>query len=215
MIMKNTIKLECKFCSKTCKNKNSLAQHQIRCPQNPDKLPPTLPQNPTTSWNKGLTKETDERVRKYGKNISKALTGRKGTPRTDEEKEHLRKIALERGLGGFNMRNKGILYNGIRLDSSYEVVVAESLDLHQIKWERPKRFSYYIGDKKRYYTPDFYLPEYDVYLDPKNDFLINNVNPSLGITDKEKIERVMSRHNIRILILDKNNLEWEKIKLII
>lgn len=213
--MKDSVKLKCGFCLKVCKNKNSLAQHQIRCSKNPDKLPSTLPQRPITSWNKGLTKETDERVRANGEKISKALIGRKGTPRTDEEKEHLSKIAVKRGLGGFNMRNKRILYKGVLLDSSYEVVVAESLDFNNIKWERPKRFSYYVKDKKRYYTPDFYLPEYNIYLDPKNDFLINNVNPSLGITDVEKIESVMKTHNIKILVLDKNNLEWDQIKLLI
>lgn len=31
-------KLECKFCGKECKNRNSLAQHEIRCPENPDKI---------------------------------------------------------------------------------------------------------------------------------------------------------------------------------
>ena len=28
----------CKFCGKECKNKNSLAQHEIRCKDNPDKI---------------------------------------------------------------------------------------------------------------------------------------------------------------------------------
>lgn len=40
---------------------------------------------------------------------------------------------------------------------------------------------------KHTYTPDFYLPEYNVYLDPKNDYLINNINPGLGFKDVDKI----------------------------
>lgn len=32
------INVECKFCGKECKNKNSLVQHEIRCPENPDRI---------------------------------------------------------------------------------------------------------------------------------------------------------------------------------
>ena len=28
----------CKYCNKECKNKNSLAQHEIRCKDNPNKI---------------------------------------------------------------------------------------------------------------------------------------------------------------------------------
>ncbi len=30
--------MNCEFCDKLCKNKNSLAQHIIRCKSNPDKI---------------------------------------------------------------------------------------------------------------------------------------------------------------------------------
>jgi hypothetical protein len=46
----------CKYCGKICKNNNSLAQHEIRCPKNNNRIP-------CPSWNKGKTKETDVRVR--------------------------------------------------------------------------------------------------------------------------------------------------------
>jgi hypothetical protein len=57
-----------------------------------------------------------------------------------------------------------------------------------------------------YYTPDFYLPEYDIYLDPKNDFLIENINPVLGYTDIDKIHQVELENNIKVLILNKDQL---------
>lgn len=34
----------CKYCGKVCKNKNSLAQHEIRCNQNPDKINTKIPE---------------------------------------------------------------------------------------------------------------------------------------------------------------------------
>jgi len=61
--------------------------------------------------------------------------------------------------------------------------------------------------KRRKYYPDFYLSEYDVYLDPKNDWLIQ--------TDSEKIRRCCKQNNIRVFILKENQLEWNKIKNII
>jgi hypothetical protein len=78
----------------------------------------------------------------------------------------------------------------------------------ELKQRVPKNYFHY-------YTPDFYLPEYDVYLDPKNDFLINNNNPSLGYKDTDKIKWVELYNNIKIIILDKNHLVWDKIKEII
>lgn len=71
---------------------------------------------------------------------------------------------------------------------------------------------YVIDGKLHYYTPDFYLPDYNLYLDPKNDFLINNINPKLGYADSYKIEQVMLQNNIRIIILNKEQLSWDYIK---
>lgn len=51
----------------------------------------------------------------------------------------------------------------------------------------------------------------DVYLDPKNDFLIENINPGTGIKDIDKIHLVESQNNIRCIILNKNQLTWDEI----
>ena len=61
--------------------------------------------------------------------------------------------------------------------------------------------------KKHTYTPDLYLPDYNVYLDPKNDFLIENINPTLGYSDKDKINWVMEQNGVRVIILNKNQLD--------
>ena len=47
--------LNCNYCGKLCKNKNSLAQHEIRCTQNPNRKDFEI-------WNKGLTKNIDPRL---------------------------------------------------------------------------------------------------------------------------------------------------------
>ena len=60
--------LNCKYCGKLCKNRNSLAQHEIRCSSNPNKID-------TESWNKGKTKVTDPRVKAQSETLINKQTG--------------------------------------------------------------------------------------------------------------------------------------------
>lgn len=59
--------LTCKFCSKECKNLNSLRNHERLCKHNPDKQTTfieTYNQNRVGSWNSGLTKDTHPALKK-------------------------------------------------------------------------------------------------------------------------------------------------------
>jgi len=58
----------------------------------------------------------------------------------------------------------------VSMDSTWEVACAERLDTLGIKWQRDPSIKLQYRDKKlrlRNYIPDFYLPEYDVYLEIK------------------------------------------------
>ena len=71
----------------------------------------------------------------------------------------------------------------VRLESSWEVNLAKWLDKNYIDWIRPKYISWKSSDgKNRKYFPDFYLPKYNVYLDPKNDYRVS--------TSQEKLTEV-------------------------
>jgi hypothetical protein len=138
-----------------------------------------------------------------------------GHPRTNEEKRNLSAHAIRRGLGGVT-QSRWIKYNGKTLGSSYELKVAQSLDKNNIVWNTCSRISYIDPTgKKRTYTPDFYLKDYNIYLDPKNDFLINNINPRLGFSDRDKINLVEAQNNIKVFILNKEQLSWEYIRTLI
>lgn len=132
---------------------------------------------------------------------------------TDEFREIMAAHAHRRRLGGVRP-SKRIEYNGVYLGSSYELAVAMALDENDVEWIQPSRLKY--KDKTgrdRTYTADFYLPLYDVYLDPKNDFLINNINPRLGFSDRDKISWVMEQNEVVIIILDKTQLSWSQIQI--
>jgi very-short-patch-repair endonuclease len=67
--------LYCKYCNKLCKNKNSLAQHEIRCSKNTSALKVQVPENFISQkpWNKGLTKDSDIRVAKLTDKVTETL----------------------------------------------------------------------------------------------------------------------------------------------
>lgn len=71
----------------------------------------------------------------------------------------------------------------VLLDSSWEVVVANHLINLGVVWERPVFIKWVDNTgKTRRYFPDFYLPQYNMYLDPKNPYCMS--------LDIEKMSRV-------------------------
>jgi len=122
-------------------------------------------------------------------------------------------IAITKSKLGGNRNRKACWYDSkiagkVWLESSYELVVAKSLDYRDIKWIRPGYINWVDanGNLHKYY-PDFYLVDFDIYLDPKNVFLQQQ--------DKVKIELVQQQNNIKVIILNKSQLEWDVIKTLI
>lgn len=170
----------CKYCGKQCKNKNSLAQHEIRCKENPNRI---RCQNNLNSlgkipWNKGLTKETDERIKNQAEKFKQNYKDGKFkvwcdglTKETDERVNNLSiKISdtvtnkSKEGEWQVSFSKSNIYtYNGVKLHGLWELNFAKFLDSKNIKWERPNiKVEYIFEDKKHYYTPDFYLVDFDI-----------------------------------------------------
>lgn len=223
----NKITVVCKFCGRKT-NRGGLACHEKYCKLNPNR-------QTRKSFTKGLSsagRQPKELLKCdfCGLVWSTTLSGYKqhirccksnpnrveykGHPHTVEEKKHLSDLAKKQGFGGWHT-SRSFDYNGISLDSSYELKFAEDLDKNKIKWSRPKPLLYRLNDEEHRYYPDFYLDDYDVYVDTKNDYLINHVNPKYGITDVEKISLVSQQNNVKIYILDKDNLLWSSLNLLL
>lgn len=172
------------------------------------------------AWNKGLTKETCLDIAKSCSKISASVklaiaegrcTGKGATP----EKEALRKkrmsiAALNRTTPSVCKRTEPYIKKDgtiVNLDSSYERTIAKILDEHNIDWIRPKPLDWYSKDGvKHHYFPDFYLAQYDVYLDPKNDYCFK--------VQAEKILYV-KEHYANCIFMTKDQLTWEYIKKIL
>jgi hypothetical protein len=162
------------------------------------------------SWNTGLTKETDKRVAKMAKSISTAMKKNPSGVATWTKEQH-RQHAIKVRFGGYRNsagRSKKFKVldsygNDVLLQSSYEFRCSVILNEMQIKWLRPKALKY---DNKNYFA-DFYLADYDVYLDPKNSYKIK--------IDDEKITKVKEQNSIKLFILKEEDLTKEFISYIL
>ena len=168
-----------------------------------------------SSWNKGLTKETDERVRKQAETFTEHLSSGKfrnvwiGRHHSEETKRKISEIGRN---NPYQRKCKKTLpytkLDGtvVNLDSSYERFVAKFLDDHNIEWERTGIFEWVDSTgKKHHYFPDFYIPKLNIYLDPKNEYCFE--------AQKEKIEYIKTHYNNVIFISHENlnNNDLEKI----
>jgi len=82
------------------------------------------------------------------------------------------------------------------MDSTWETAMANRLDELGINWERDPsiKLEYKTrGGRKRNYIPDFYLPDYDLYIEVKGYW-----------TDaaKHKMKDVQKRNPVKILLLE-------------
>lgn len=84
-------------------------------------------------------------------------------------------LIKEKALASKHRRLKKlcIVYNGVLLDSSWELALARRLDQLAISWYRPDPIPWVDSEGNiRNYFPDFYLPNYGIYLDPKNPYAL-------------------------------------------
>lgn len=82
--------------------------------------------------------------------------------------------------------SKRIYYKNILLDSSWEYDLAVWMDRNNIEWIRDRK-NYFMWDDngtRRRYTPDFLLPKYGVYLDPKNSYLMKQARKKIAFVRK-------------------------------
>lgn len=116
--------------------------------------------------------------------------------------EASRNLIREKALASNHRRlRKGVFeYNGILLESSWELALAKRLDELDVRWIRPDPIPWVDSEGVIHnYFPDFYLPEYDMYLDPKN--------PQARKVQKKKLEKLLTQYTNIVIILTKKECE--------
>jgi hypothetical protein len=152
------------------------------------------------TWNKGLNKETDARVANNAASVSIATKGKVGHKHSDATKKILSQKASINNKGG---RAKWYEVAGQKVQGTWERNVALKLEELGIEWKKLKThrdiLEYSMDGKVRSYTPDFYLPYYDLFLEVKGYWWGK---------DKEKMDIVAKTYpNKKIVVLEKEQYE--------
>lgn len=99
------------------------------------------------------------------------------------------------GVRNVKGKYKSGYYNNIWMDSSWEILFAKKLDSLNIKWVKDRSFCFYyiINDIKRKYFPDFYLPDYNTYIEIKGFWTPENI---------EKMQLVRTQNTFKIKYIE-------------
>jgi hypothetical protein len=218
--------MDCIFCQKTINNKGSLVRHQKSCLLNPEriiyknnfeeynkKVKNGLIKKPANQWDTSR-KNKDKSVLKDETRIKIGLK-HKGKKISDEQKKKLSlarsKNLEELGVGGFKnikwYKIKNINDEEFIVRGTWELKVAEILNSNNILWIR-KIYLNYIDNNQvvRTYTPDFYLPNYNKYLEIKGFF---------SDKDKIKLNLILEQKKIDLLLIRGSNINDDLVKNII
>jgi hypothetical protein len=211
--------MECKFCSKLCKNDNSLRNHERLCRANPNRQ--ILKSNfieyhkkiklglvtkiATNQFTKAKLEGKDWIIADSTRDkLSKSNIGRKHSVKTKEKLSKRRSAILEEiGGGGFThikyYETCNVLNEIYKVRGLWELNTAMWLTQQSILWKR-KIYISYIDEQgvTRTYTPDFYLPKYNVYIEVKGYF---------SEKDKNKLEKVVSQNKIDLYMFRKPQID--------
>lgn len=156
MIMKIEYKWCCKYCEYIGKSRRELQKHH--------KEIHNFTRYNFPVWNKGLTKENDERINKLSKKLSIIFTGISTHPQTEETRQKISATAKKNGKSGGYRQGAGYknikkgFYKGYWCDSSWELAFLIYCLEHNITIKRnTDKFPYYMENKLYYYIPDFII----------------------------------------------------------
>lgn len=196
----------CKHCKKefniSDKPRGWMANHTRWCDENPKRQDykngsiKAIEAMNTAKKNSGFVNHY-AKARLEGREIPEGpAKGKPGTRLGKKHTEETKQLLREKALASPHRRLKrGVVeYKGILLDSSWELELAKRLDELGIKWIRPNPIPW-VDDEgiTHNYFPDFYLEDYDLFLDPKNPHAVQ--------VQKKKLDCILTQYD-NIVILD-------------
>jgi len=187
--------LNCKYCNKECKNNNSVAQHEIRCKLNINKIDVKsnfILYNEKVKNNQIIKENTNQytKAKNLGNEIP-VISDETRMKLSDAGKKQIWTQA-RRNNHSIAMIEATIKYpdsysannvcgrtklidsidsynNKTKLNGSWEFYVSILLNYLNINWTNiiEEKIYYIWENKKRIYYPDFYLPDFDLYIEVK------------------------------------------------
>jgi len=215
---------KCPYCSKIF-SKMGIVTHVLRMHTNPElykncyKLNYNYEDEVYEPWNKGLSKETDDRLKKQSDTIKsrfengELISYWKGKNLSDDTKKKIGEKLTKNNNGGkckwFNFTKKD--GSETKLQGTWEVRFAKVLEIIDENWIKigigNKGHSFIWKDSENiehYYTPDFYSPKLDKYFEVKGYWWGDDKNKMNQVTTQNK--------NVKIEIIMKSELlKYEKL----
>lgn len=169
---------KCSSCERLFKTKRGRVTHTLSCPANPDRNLKYIESKKANARSRPPRIWTDAQRAQHRISMRNAV------------KKH-----PESYLGRW--RRQSVRYKGIAYDSSWEVFVKKYFDRFDVKSLRKfkRTFSYYWNGSDRVYKPDFFLPEYRLYVEVKG-----------MVTDRDIAKWKQFATDRRLLILTRKSL---------
>jgi hypothetical protein len=217
--------MKCKFCSKEMKNIGGLTIHEkYGCSLNPNRL---YRKSNFVEYNERVN--NGELEKKFTNQFTKAQelgiecvvseqtklkisnASKKQVWTTERKQKHSESMmnAVRQHPESYSAKNvcgrtKKIQYKGFNLTGKWEYDVARYFDKHDISWtNKISPFEYKWENKIRNYFPDFYLFDFDLYIEVKGyeterDRAKWSVVPNLFVIKKNLIEIIRSGGKLRL-----------------
>jgi hypothetical protein len=170
-ILLETGKYQCKICNKEFP-KRGIAYHYWRSHSEAGRE--FKPFKSRVAWNKGLTKNTDARVKKNGDNIQKSVKEKvdNGSFKKTVMSEQARKeLSIRQTLNNTGGRCKWYKVNGYKVQGTWERDLALHMTELGILWRKlavgGDIIEYTVAGVTKRYTPDFELLDTKLLLETK------------------------------------------------
>lgn len=185
----------CEFCEKVCKNLNSKRQHEIRCTFNPKRIivkSNFISYNEKLKAGEAIKEFSNQFTKAEALGIDKPIvtvetrekisSKQRGRIWSDEQKKRhssiMTRVAAENpdSYSASNVCGRTKLMDitdslgrATKVNGSWEQIVATFLDENNIRWTNvieEKLLYTWDGQERRYY-PDFYLIDFNMYIEVK------------------------------------------------
>lgn len=166
--------MKCRYCDRTAATLNSNRQHEIRCKANPAGI--EVKPSYGMLGKKGANQYTYGAVFANETKAKIAQTKeRNGTFKHSEESkqklsETMKRVVKEKPesyTSANRGRTKQILYDGVKFQGNWELIFYKWCEDNGVKCVRNTTGFPYTWHGERTYFPDFYLPEFNTYVEVK------------------------------------------------
>lgn len=170
-----------KYCSRTCSNRGREISIETR-----NKISNTIRSNPDLMNKYKHNFDNVDRTKSGRKRIERTITkcahcGNDIIPKRSNVINKYHSDCWLKASGGYRInstRKIRTMYKGSQMDSGTELKFVKLLEKHNIKWIKNSDIGFNYTDstgKDRLYYPDFYLPDYNKWIEIKGKYYIDEL----------------------------------------